>query len=98
VPGEKITEGLDNLRNAAANTSSSAPSLPNARRDRHRRDMPSSTCIAANAHALARYAAICLEAGWCHCRTRSADGRDHSIERCEEVTEWTLNAVYEACI
>jgi fructose-bisphosphate aldolase class I len=61
------------------------------------RDMPSSTSIAANAHALARYAAICQEAGLVPIVEPEVlmDG-DHTIDRCEEVTEWTLNAVYEA--
>jgi fructose-bisphosphate aldolase class I len=59
--------------------------------------MPSATCIAANAHALARYAAICQAAGLVPIVEPEVlmDG-DHTVERCEEVTEWTLNAVYEA--
>jgi fructose-bisphosphate aldolase class I len=61
------------------------------------RDIPSATCIAANAHALARYAAICQAAGLVPIVEPEVlmDG-EHTIERCEEVTEWTLNAVYEA--
>ena len=53
--------------------------------------------IAANAHALARYAAICQEAGLVPIVEPEVlmDG-DHTIERCEQVTEWTLNAVFEA--
>ena len=60
-------------------------------------DIPSSTSIAANAHALARYAAICQEAGLVPIVEPEVlmDG-DHTIERCEQVTEWTLNAVFEA--
>jgi fructose-bisphosphate aldolase class I len=60
-------------------------------------DLPTSTSIAANAHALARYAAICQEAGLVPIVEPEVlmDG-DHSIERCEVVTEWTLNAVFEA--
>jgi fructose-bisphosphate aldolase class I len=61
------------------------------------KDIPSTTCIAANAHALGRYAAICLANGLVPIVEPEVlmDG-DHTIERCEEVTEWTLNAVYEA--
>jgi fructose-bisphosphate aldolase class I len=61
------------------------------------RDMPSTTCIAGNAHALARYAAICQATGLVPIVEPEVlmDG-DHTIERCEEVTEWALNAVYEA--
>ena len=60
-------------------------------------DLPSATSIAANAHALARYAAICQEAGLVPIVEPEVlmDGA-HTIERCEQVTEWTLNAVYEA--
>jgi fructose-bisphosphate aldolase, class I len=60
-------------------------------------NIPSSTCIAANAHALGRYAAICQAAGLVPIVEPEVlmDG-NHTIERCEEVTEWTLNAVYDA--
>ena len=59
--------------------------------------IPSTTCIAANAHALGRYAAICQANGLVPIVEPEVlmDG-DHTIERCEEVTEWTLNAVYQA--
>jgi fructose-bisphosphate aldolase, class I len=58
--------------------------------------IPSATCIRANAHALARYAAICQAAGLVPIVEPEVlmDG-DHTIDRCEEVTEWTLNAVYD---
>ena len=61
------------------------------------KDIPSATCIEENAHALARYAAICQEAGLVPIVEPEVlmDG-DHTIDRCEEVTEWTLNAVYDA--
>ena len=54
-------------------------------------DIPSAACIEANAHALARYAAICQESGLVPIVEPEVlmDG-DHTIERCEEVTEWTL--------
>jgi len=59
--------------------------------------MPTTTCIAANAHALGRYAAICQANGLVPIVEPEVlmDG-DHTIERCEEVTEWTLTAVYQA--
>ena len=61
------------------------------------RGIPSTPCIAGNAHALARYAAICQANGLVPIVEPEVlmDG-DHTIERCEEITEWTLNAVYEA--
>ena len=97
-PGETVTEGLDNLPRRCAEYVKLG-----ARFAKWRavidigRDMPSATSIAANAHALARYAAICQEAGLVPIVEPEVlmDG-DHTIERCEEVTEWTLNAVYEA--
>ncbi len=96
--GEKITEGLDNLPKRCAEYVKLGAKFAKWRAVIDiGRDMPSSTCIAANAHALARYAAICQEAGLVPIVEPEVlmDG-DHTIERCEEVTEWTLNAVYEA--
>jgi fructose-bisphosphate aldolase, class I len=97
-PGEKVTEGLDKLAKRCQEYVKMGAKFakwravitigPN---------MPSTTCIAANAHALARYAAICQATGLTPIVEPEVlmDG-DHTIERCEEVTEWTLNAVYEA--
>jgi fructose-bisphosphate aldolase class I len=97
-PGETVTEGLDNLAKRCAEYVKLG-----ARFAKWRAvitigpDTPSSTCIAANAHALARYAAICQDAGLVPIVEPEVlmDG-SHTIERCEEVTEWTLNAVYDA--
>jgi fructose-bisphosphate aldolase class I len=59
--------------------------------------IPSATCIWANAHALARYAAICQEQGLVPIVEPEVlmDGA-HTIEQCHEITEWTLNAVFDA--
>ncbi|OGA23109.1 MAG: fructose-bisphosphate aldolase [Betaproteobacteria bacterium RIFCSPLOWO2_02_FULL_67_26] len=97
-PGEKVTEGLDNLAKRCAEYVKLG-----ARFAKWRAvitigvDIPSSTCISANAHALARYAAVCQQAGLVPIVEPEVlmDG-NHIIHRCEEVTEWTLNAVYEA--
>ncbi|MFO0254699.1 MAG: class I fructose-bisphosphate aldolase, partial [Betaproteobacteria bacterium] len=63
-PGETITEGLDNLPKRCAEYVKLGAKFAKWRAVIDiGRDMPSSTCIAANAHALARYAAICQEAG-----------------------------------
>ena len=97
-PGETVTEGLDNLPKRCAEYAKLGAKFAKWRAViTLGADMPSSTCIAANAHALARYAAICQEAGLVPIVEPEVlmDG-DHSIERCEQVTEWTLNAVYEA--
>jgi fructose-bisphosphate aldolase, class I len=97
-PGETVTEGLDNLPKRCAEYVKLGAKFAKWRAViTIGRDIPSSTCIAANAHALARYAAVCQAAGLVPIVEPEVlmDG-DHTIERCEEVTEWTLNAVYEA--
>lgn len=97
-PGETVTEGLDGLAKRCAEYVKLGAKFAKWRAViTIGNDIPSSTCIAANAHALGRYAAICQEAGLVPIVEPEVlmDG-DHSIERCEEVTEWTLNAVYEA--
>lgn len=59
--------------------------------------IPSATCIWANAHALARYAAICQEQGLVPIVEPEVlmEG-NHAIEQCHEITEWTLSAVFDA--
>ena len=97
-PGETVTEGLDNLPKRCADYVKLGAKFAKWRAVIDiGADIPSSTAIAANAHALARYAAICQEAGLVPIVEPEVlmDG-DHTIERCEQVTEWTLNAVFEA--
>ena len=97
-PGETVTEGLDNLPKRCADYVKLGAKFAKWRAVIDiGADLPSSTSIATNAHALARYAAICQEAGLVPIVEPEVlmDG-DHTIERCEQVTEWTLNAVYEA--
>jgi fructose-bisphosphate aldolase class I len=95
-PGEKVTEGLDGLRG---------------RLDEYRRlgarfakwravitiaeGTPSTACLNANAHALARYAALCQEAGIVPIVEPEVlmDG-DHSLEDCFDVTEAMLHALF----
>jgi fructose-bisphosphate aldolase class I len=95
-PGETVTEGLDNLAQRCSEYVKLGAKFAKWRAVIGA-DLPSSTSIAANAHALARYAAICQEAGLVPIVEPEVlmDG-DHTIERCELVTEWTLNAVFEA--
>jgi fructose-bisphosphate aldolase, class I len=59
--------------------------------------LPSSACISANAHALARYAALCQEQDLVPIVEPEVlmDG-SHGIERCEEVTDIVLHAVFHA--
>lgn len=97
-PGEKVTEGLDGLaRRCVEYTRLGAKFAKWRAVITISTDAPSSTCIAANAHALGRYAAICQEHGLVPIVEPEVlmDG-DHTIERCEQVSEWALNAVYEA--
>ena len=97
-PGEKVTEGLDNLAKRCADYAKMGAKFAKWRAViTIGQYIPSSTCIAANAHALGRYAAICQAAGLVPIVEPEVlmDG-DHTVHRCEEVTEWTLNAVYEA--
>ena len=95
---EKVTEGLDNLAKRCAEYVRLGAKFAKWRAViTIGPEMPGATCIAANAHALARYAAICQAAGLVPIVEPEVlmDG-DHTIERCEEVTEWAFKAVYEA--
>ena len=58
---------------------------------------PSRGCIVANAHALARYAALCQEAGLVPIVEPEVlmDGA-HSLERCRAATEEVLQAVFDS--
>ena len=96
-PGEKVTEGLDGLR---------------ARLEEYRElgarfakwravitiaeGIPTDTCLRANAHALARYAALCQEAGLVPIVEPEVlmDG-DNTLEVCWEVTTRTLHATFD---
>jgi fructose-bisphosphate aldolase class I len=97
-PGEKVTEGLDGLRPRLAEYFKLG-----ARFAKWRavitigEGIPTHTCLYANAHALARYAALCQEASIVPMIEPEVllDG-DHTVERCEEVTEATLRATYAA--
>jgi fructose-bisphosphate aldolase class I len=97
-PGEKVTEGLDGLRERLA-----AYFKAGCRFAKWRavitigEGIPSHACLYANAHALARYAALCQEASIVPMIEPEVllDGA-HSIERCEEVTEAALRATYAA--
>jgi fructose-bisphosphate aldolase class I len=96
--GETITEGLDGLSKRCAEYVKLGAKFAKWRAVvTIGHDIPSRTCIEENAHALARYAAICQEAGLVPIVEPEVlmDG-DHTIDRCEQVTEWTLNAVYDA--
>jgi fructose-bisphosphate aldolase class I len=96
-PGEKITEGLDELRGRLEKYFLMGARFAKWRAviavDDHR---PSRGCIEANAHALARYAALCQEAGLVPVVEPEVlmDG-DHTLERCREATLLCLQTVFE---
>ncbi len=97
-PGEKVTEGLDGLRERLAEYAKLGAQFAKWRAvitigD----DTPSSTCVEANCHALARYAALCQEAGLVPMVEPEVlmDG-DHDIDVCYEVTEATLRSLFGA--
>jgi len=97
-PGEKVTEGLDGLRERLAAYFKQGARFAKWRAVITIGDaIPSHTCLYANAHALARYAALCQEASIVPMIEPEVllDG-SHSIERCEEVTEAALRATYAA--
>ena len=97
-PGELVTEGLDGLRERLTEYAAMG-----ARFAKWRAvitigaGIPSRACIGANAHALARYAALCQEAGLVPIIEPEVlmDG-DHGLERSADVTAETLQAVFAA--
>jgi fructose-bisphosphate aldolase class I len=95
-PGEKITEGLDGLRDRLAEYSQMGARFAKWRAVIAVGDgIPSRGCIEANAQALARYAALCQEAGLVPVVEPEVlmDG-EHTLERCREVTEEVLRTVF----
>jgi fructose-bisphosphate aldolase class I len=95
-PGETVTEGLDGLRERLAEYVTLGAKFAKWRAVIHIGDgIPTDYGLSANAHALARYAALCQEAGLVPIVEPEVlmDG-DHSIERCEEVTAATLDIVF----
>jgi fructose-bisphosphate aldolase class I len=96
-PGEVVTEGLDGLRARLDEYRSLGARFAKWRAViRIQDDLPSTTCVEANAHALARYAALAQEAGLMPIVEPEVlmDG-PHSLERCAEVTMTALRAVYD---
>jgi fructose-bisphosphate aldolase class I len=95
--GEVITEGLDGLRERLIEYRGLG-----ARFAKWRAvidigaDLPSYAAIMTNAHALARYAALCQEQGVVPIVEPEVlmDG-DHDADRCYAVTEWLLKTVFE---
>ena len=96
-PGEKISEGLDGLNDRLAEYFKMGLRFAKWRAViAIGSGIPSQACIEANAHALARYAALCQEAGLVPIVEPEVlmEG-DHTIEHCYEVTEEVLHTVFE---
>lgn len=95
--GEKVTEGLDGLRERLAEYAGMGARFAKWRAviglDS---DHPGNACIRANMQALARYAALCQEAGMVPIVEPEVlmEG-DHSLERCRSVTGDVLTALFE---
>ena len=95
---EKITEGLDNLRDRLIEYKNLGASFTKWRSVITIKDdlMPSETCIYANANTLARYASLCQENDLVPIVEPEVimDG-NHDIEKCHEVTKNVLKIVFE---
>jgi len=96
-PGEKITEGLDGLRERLREYFNIGARFAKWRAvitiDQ---SIPSDLCILANAHALARYASLCQESNIVPIvEPEVLMNGSHTIEKCYEVTNKTLNIVFE---
>jgi fructose-bisphosphate aldolase class I len=99
-PGEVVTEGLDGLRARVKEYYELG-----ARFAKWRaviaigEGIPTRTCLEANAHALARYAALCQEGGLVPIVEPEVllDG-SHTVERCQEATEETLKVTFSQLV
>jgi len=97
-PGEVVTEGLDGLRDRLKEYAALGAKFAKWRAViTIGEEAPTDTCIQANVHALARYAALCQEAGLVPMVEPEVlmDG-SHDIEECFNVTEATLRALFDA--
>jgi fructose-bisphosphate aldolase class I len=95
-PGEKVTEGLDGLRDRCAEYAGLGAKFTKWRAVYTiGEEGPSAACLTANAHALARYAAIAQEAGLVPIVEPEVlmDG-DHTIDDCQIVSEEVLRTVF----
>jgi len=95
-PGEVVTEGLDGLRERLVEYRGLGAKFAKWRAVIDiGAGIPTSTCVDTNAHALARYAALCQDEGIVPIVEPEVlmDG-EHDIDRCYAATEWTLKRVF----
>ena len=97
-PEETVTEGLDGLRDRLLEYHGMGARFAKWRAVIRITDkLPSVACVSANAHALARYAALCQEQHVVPIvEPEVLMNGAHTIERCEEVTGAVLHAVFHA--
>jgi fructose-bisphosphate aldolase, class I len=96
-PGETITEGLDGLGERLAEYRALGAKFAKWRAVIDiGAGIPSYNCIMTNAHALARYAALCQDEGIVPIVEPEVlmDG-DHDADRCAMISEWVLKTVFE---
>ncbi len=95
-PNETVTEGLDGLRERLIEYFQMGARFAKWRAViTISHDIPSKSCIEANAHALARYAALCQESGLVPIvEPEVLMAGEHTLSRCEKVTEEVLRAVF----
>lgn len=99
-PGEKITEGLDGLQSRLEEYFKMGARFAKWRAvivvGNATEGLPTRGCIEANAHALARYAAMCQETGLVPIVEPEVmmEG-NHTLGRCREVTEEVLHNVFD---
>ncbi|MEO7242410.1 MAG: class I fructose-bisphosphate aldolase [Variovorax sp.] len=101
--GELVTEGLDGLRERLAEYAQMGARFAKWRAvitigesAQSPGELPSDACIDANAHALARYAALCQEAGLVPIvEPEVLMTGSHDLQRCAEVTAQTLHVVFD---
>ncbi len=99
-PGETVTEGLDGLRSRVKEYKELGAKFAKWRAViTIGEGIPSQNCLVLNAHALARYAALCQEGGIVPIVEPEVllDG-NHTIERCEDVTEATLRITFSTLL
>jgi fructose-bisphosphate aldolase, class I len=97
APGEKVTEGLDGLRERLEEYRGLGARFAKWRAVITIGDgIPSAYCIATNAHALGRYAALCQEQGIVPIvEPEVLMDADNDIERCYDATSRTLHKVFD---
>ncbi|MEO1354003.1 MAG: class I fructose-bisphosphate aldolase [Cyanobacteria bacterium J06635_15] len=95
-PNEKVTEGLDGLRDRIAEYYQMGARFAKWRAViTIENGIPSRACIEANTHGLARYAALCQEGGLVPIvEPEVLINGNHTLERCWQVTDETLHAVF----